>query len=344
MLRRLVYALSVFLAIVVVGTLGYVVLAGWPPLDALYMTVITMGGVGYREVYPLTQVGQVWTMLVIVSGVGALGFAVITVTDFMVEGHFSGILEGRRMDKRIAGLSGHSVVAGLGRVGKVVADEFTAHGAPFVVIDTSEEALACARENGWAWISGDATEESTLRAAGIERATSLVAALDSDAANVFATLTARGIAPALMIVARATTPTAEDKLRRAGADRVITPTEIGGRRMASMVMTPRVVDFLDVVTGGQRTELKMEEITLSAGDPYVGRTIADTHIRSQTGVYVLAINSADGSVNSNPDPETLMKDGDRLVVLGSDDQMRMLANRACTDATVCYPQSYRTHA
>jgi voltage-gated potassium channel len=344
MLRRLVYALSVFLAVVVVGTLGYVVIAGWPLLDALYMTVITMGGVGYREVYPLTQAGQIWTMLVIVSGVGALGFAVITVTDFMVEGHFSGILEGRRMDKRIAGLTGHNVVAGLGRVGRVVAEEFAAHGAPFVVIDASEDALSCAREKGWAWIHGDATEEATLRLAGIDRASSLVTALDTDAANVFVTLTARGIAPGVLVVARATTPSAEDKLRRSGADRVITPTEIGGRRMASMVMRPRVVDFLDVVAGGQRTELKMEEITLSAGDPYVGATIADAHIRSQTGAYILAIHGVDGSVNSNPDSATLMRDGDRLVVLGSDDQLRVLAGRACTDAAVCYPQSYRTHA
>ncbi len=344
MLRRLIYAISAFLAVVVIGTLGYIVIAGWPPLDALYMTVITMGGVGYREVRALDAVGQVWTMLVIVSGVGALGFAVITVTDFMVEGHFSGIMEGRRMDKRIEGLSGHHVVAGLGRVGGVVAEEFEAHGHPFVVIDTDEQALALARESGWAWIRGDATDESTLVAAGIGRSASLVTALDTDAANVFVTLTARGIAPDLLIVARATTPSAEGKLLRAGADRVITPTEIGGRRMASMVMRPKVVDFLDVVAGGQRTELKMEEILLSDGDPYVDWTIADAHIRSQTGAYVLAIHSADGSVNSNPEPDTLMRAGDRLVVLGSDEQLRMLADRACADAAVCYPQMYRTHA
>ncbi len=338
MVRRLIYALSVFVAVVVIGTAGYMVLAHWNLLDALYMTVITMGGVGYREVHPLTQGGQLWTMLVIVSGVGALGFAVITVTDFMVEGHFSGILEGRRMDKRIAGMSGHHVVAGLGRVGSVVGDEFDAQKVPFVVIDTDEAAVARAQERGWAWIRGDATEESTLKEAGIERARSLTAALDGDAANVFVILTARGLSPDLFIVARATTPSAEDKMRRSGADRVITPTEIGGRRMASMVMRPRVVDFLDVVSGGQRTEFKLEEITLGAGDPYVGITIADAHIRSQTGAYVLAIHAADDSVNSNPASETVMRAGDRLVVLGSDEQLRALANRACTDANVCYPQ------
>lgn len=338
MLRRLVYALSVFLAVVVIGAAGYMVIGGWPPLDALYMTVITMGGVGYREVHPLTPLLQGWTMLVIVAGVGALGFAVITVTDFMVEGHFSGLLEGRRMDKRIAGMTGHHVVAGLGRVGSVVGDEFESQGEPFVVIDTDEEALAKARERGWAFVHGDATEEATLKEAGIERAKSLTAALDGDASNVFVILTARGIAPDLFIVARATTPSAEDKMCRSGADRVITPTEIGGRRMASMVMRPRVMDFLDVVSGGQRTELKLEEIALSPGDPYVGVTIADAHIRSSTGAYVLAIHGANGAVNSNPVPETVMQSGDRLVVLGSDDQLRALAEGACTDSEVCYPR------
>jgi voltage-gated potassium channel len=344
MLRRLVYALSVFLAVVVVGTAGYVLIAGWPLLDALYMTVITMGGVGYREVHALDSAGQFWTMFVIVSGVGALGFAVITVTDFMVEGHFSGLMEGRRMNKRIEGLSGHHVVAGLGRVGGVVAEEFAARGFPFVVIDMNDEALSVARERGWAFIRGDATEETTLLEAGIDRASSLVTALDTDAANVFVTLTARGIASELLIVARSTTPSAEAKLLRSGADRVITPTEIGGRRMASMVMRPKVVDFLDVVAGGHRTELKMEEILLTAGDPYVGKTIADAHIRSQTGAYVLVVHGADGSVNSNPDSVTVMKHGDRLLVLGSDEQLRMLAGRACADAAVCYPQMYRNPA
>jgi voltage-gated potassium channel len=250
MTRRLGYAFAVFAAVIVLGSLGYVAIAGWGLFDALYMTVITMGGVGYREVHPLTPAGQLWTMLVIFSGVGALGYAVVTVTDFMVEGHFSGLLEGRRMDRLIAGMTGHHVVAGLGRVGTVVGDEFEAAGVPFVVIDADDAAIAHAKEKGWAWVKGDATEETTLREAGIERARSLTAALDSDAANVFVTLTARGLSRDLMVVARATTPSAESKLLRSGADRVITPTEIGGRRMAAMVMKPMVVDFLDVVTHG----------------------------------------------------------------------------------------------
>jgi voltage-gated potassium channel len=338
MLRRLVYALLVFVTVLVAGTIGYVVIAGWSVFDGLYMTVITMAGVGFREIHPLTAWGQTWTMFVIVSGVGALGFAVVTVTDFMVEGHFSGIVEDRRMDKRIGATSGHHVVAGMGRVGSVVAEEFEAQGCDFVVIDSDEDALARARDRGWAFVRGDATGEETLREAGIERAASLTTALDSDAENVFVTLTARGIVPKLLIVARATTTSAEGKLLRAGADRVITPTEIGGRRMAAMVMRPDVVDFLDVVSRGQGLEMKLEQILLQEGDPYVGVTIGDAHIRSATGVYVLAVRSADGSVNQNPAPETTLRAGDTLVVLGSEDQLRALADRGCADSGVCYPR------
>ncbi len=339
MARRLLYALWVFVAVLVVGTLGYVFIEGWRVFDGLYMTVITMGGVGYREIHPMGPVGQAWTMLVIVAGVGALGFAVVTVTDFMVEGHFSGFVEGRRMDKRIAGMSVHNVVAGLGRVGSVVAEEFEAAGLPFVAIDGDEAALARAKARGWAWVRGDATEESTLQQAGIERAGSLTIALNSDAANVFVALTARGLAKDLFIVARATTPSAESKLLRSGADRVITPTEIGGRRMAAMVMRPAVVDFLDVVSHEHGVDLKLEQIVLSDGDPWVGRTIGGAHIRSTTGAYVLAIHQADGVDNSNPDPDTTMHAGDNLVVLGTEQQLRALADRACTDSDVCYPST-----
>jgi len=338
MLRRLIYAFAVFLAVLVLGTLGYMLIGGWSFFDGLYMTAITMGGVGYREIHPLTQAGQIWTMVVIFGGVGALGFTVVTVTDFMVEGHFTGILEGRRMEKRIASMSGHYVVAGLGRVGFVVAEELEQHGRDFVIIDCDEEALGRARERGWAALKGNATEEETLVEAGIERAAGLIAALDNDASNVFVTLTARGLAPRALIVARATAPSAEAKLLRSGADRVITPTEIGGRRMAAMITRPDVVDYLDVVAGGSGLDLKLEQISLGDGDPYVGLTIGAAHIRSRTGAYVLAVRHEDGGVDRNPEPELTMQAGDQLVVLGTEEQLRALAGRGCADADVCYPR------
>jgi voltage-gated potassium channel len=336
MLRRLRWALAGLGAVIAFGTLGYTIVERWDPFDSLYMTVITIGTVGFREVHPLSRAGETLTMVLIIAGVAALGFSLGTVVDFMVEGHFTGYLEERRMLKRLSEMSGHHVVAGLGRVGTTVAEEYEQRGVPFVVIDHDDGSLAHAREAQWAFVKGDATEEETLEAAGIERATSLVAALDADSDNLFVTLTARGINPKLLIVARSSARSSEAKLRRAGADRVLTPTDIGGRRMAAMVLQPGITDYLDVVMRGQSVELKLEQIVLSEGDPFVGMRIGDAHVRSRTGVYVLAIQRPDGRVDSNPAGDAVMEAGDRLVVLGTEEQLQALAGWACTDPEVCY--------
>jgi voltage-gated potassium channel len=333
--RRLAYAFAVLGSILVVGTVGYMVIEGWDFADAVYMTVITVGTVGFSEVHTLSEGGRVFTMGLIIVGFGAIVFALGTIIDFMVEGHFSGLLEGRRMDKRIAGMNGHHVVAGLGRVGSTVAEEYAARGVSFVVIDLSDEALARARERGWAFLKGDASAEETLLASGIMRARSLVTALDTDADNLFVTLTARGMNPALFIVARSTVEAAEPKLRRAGADRVITPTEIGGRRMAAMVLQPVVSEYLDVVTRGEALQFKLEEILLGESDPYTGRSIGDSRIRAETGAYILAVHRAGGTVNTNPSPDLVLESGDRLVAIGTEEQLALLAGKACHSPEAC---------
>jgi voltage-gated potassium channel len=236
MVRRLGIAFAALAVVLVTGTLGYIVIEGWSVLDALYMTVITVGTVGFREVRALSDAGRVFTMGLIIVGFGAIVFSLGTIIDFMVEGHLTGLLEGRRMDKRIAGMNGHHIVVGMGRVGSVVAAELAESGAPFVVVDSADEPIEHAKAAGWAWVKGDAAEEEILLAAGVERARSLVAALNTDADNLFVTLTARGMNSGLFIVARTTARSAESKLRQAGADGVLTPTDIGGRRMAAMVL------------------------------------------------------------------------------------------------------------
>lgn len=324
MVRRVFIAVSVLLSVLVLGTVGYMIIGGWSLLDALYMTVITVATVGFREVRPLTPVGQLFTIGLVLVGVGALGYSFATFVEFLVEGHLRGLLEERRMRKVISNLSDHHIIAGLGRVGSVVARALNEEGARYVAIDTNEEALLDATGEGAAVIKGDATDESVLVAAGVERARSLITTLDSDADNLFVTLTARGLNPRLFIVARSSAESTEAKLRKAGADRVLTPTVIGGRRMATMVLHPVVSDYLDLVTRTDKVEFRLEEMALPAHSMLAGRSLADLGIRERTGAYVLAVHTSAGGINTNPSADTVLHANDRIVVLGTPAQLEAL--------------------
>ncbi|MDZ4063790.1 MAG: potassium channel protein [Coriobacteriia bacterium] len=309
-------------AVLILGTVGYVVIEGWVWFDALYMTVITVGTVGFREVHTLSRAGEAFTMMLILAGFGALMFAFGTFVDFVVEGHLRGYLEGRRMESRIKNLTGHHIVAGLGRVGSVVARALADEGASFVVIEHSDDNAERAAEQGWPVVNADATEESTLLAAGIERAASLVTALDTDADNLFVTFTARSLNPDVFIVARSSHESSEEKLRRAGANRVMTPNVVGGRRMASMVLHPAVSDYLDLVTHSDSVEYRLQDIEVGAGSAFDGKSIREARVRDSTGAYVLAVQTPGGPANTNPSPDTVMRAGDRLVVLGTSAQIQ----------------------
>jgi voltage-gated potassium channel len=233
------------------------------------------------------------------------------------------------MQKRLATLQNHTIVAGLGRVGGVVAQALADERAPFVVVDADAEAVDLAREAGWLLVQGDATEDEVLRAAGVERASSIVTALSSDAENLYVTLTARSLNPDMFIVARSSHESTEPKLRTAGANRVITPNVIGGRRMASMVLHPTVADYLDLVTGAKGVEFLLQEVELSEESSYVGSSLSEAGIRETTGAQVVAIVNPDGTVDANPMAATVMRPGQRLVVVGSVDQVAILTERAC---------------
>ena len=233
------------------------------------------------------------------------------------------------MERRLESLSGHTIVAGFGRVGSVVARALADEGAPFLVVDLADESQAAARESGWLFLQGDATEEEVLEQAGIRRAGSIVTALSSDAENLFVTVTARALNPDLFIVARSSHESTEAKLLKAGANRTITPNVIGGRRMASMVLHPTVSDYLDIVSSGAGVEFRLQEIELGPDSCYVGQTIAEARIREITGAQVVAILKDDGTVDANPSASSLLVSGERLVVLGTLDQVAVLAEQAC---------------
>jgi voltage-gated potassium channel len=288
------------------------------------MTVITVGTVGYAEVEPLTTAGRIFTMLLIFAGFGAMFFFVGTMVEFVLEGHLREFLEGRRMKKLIEGLHDHHIVAGTGRVGSVVARSLAEEGAPFIIIDQCEDCVTIADERGWPILHADATDEGVLRLAGVERARSLISTLDTDADNLFVTFTARSLNSDIFIVARSTHETAEEKIRRAGANRVITPNEISGQRMATMVLHPVISDYLDLVTHGDNVEYRLQEFELSSSSAFAGKTIKEAHVRDVTGAYILAIQDSRGMINTNPPPDSTMNAGDRLVAIGTESQLEAL--------------------
>lgn len=323
--RRIRNAALVLGIIVVTGTTGYMFIEHWSFLDALYMTVITVSTVGYKEVNDLDATGRVLTMLIIITGVGTLFYAAVSFVELMVEGTIGGYFERRRMEDVIGKLSKHYILCGYGRVGQQVAREFAAENADFVVIDQQEDVVEECISHGQLALLGEASDDTILEAAGVRRAKGLVAALDSDSANVFVTLSARKMNPDLHIVARADSEENAGKLEMAGADRTLSPYAVGGRRLAALAVQPLIVDFLDIVTRGEKgLEFRLEEIEVPGDSHLVDQTIADAGIGERTGTMILAIRDKEDRFNTNPSARDKLRLGDVLIVLGTRDQVTRL--------------------
>ena len=283
-MRQIRFAAWALAAIILIGTLGYMLLLGWPFLDALYMTIISVTTVGYKEVHDLSDapVGRVWTMLLLLTGVGTLFYAAVSFVELVVEGTVRGYFGRRRVKAEIDKLSGHYVLCGYGRVGRQVAREFAADGVSFVAVDRQETGVEECVQEGYLALLGDASDDTTLEEAGIRRAKGLVAAVDSDADNVFVTLSARKLNPNLHIVARGSSDESAAKLEIAGADRTLSPYAVGGRRLASLATQPLVVDFLDIVTRGEKgIEFRLEEFEVPKDSAITDRTIGELKIREK---------------------------------------------------------------
>lgn len=286
------------LAVVLAGTIGYWIL-GFGLLDATYQTVTTVTTVGFREVRPLSEAGQVFTMVLIVAGVGTVLYAFSVTIEFLVEGQLHTERRRRRMDRSIAKLNGHVVVCGWGRVGRAIAHHLEQTGQSVVVVDQNAERLLGLRH---LHVVGDATTDSVLLEAGIERATTLIAAIDTDADNLYVTLSGRSLRSDLFIIARARDESSEAKLRRAGADRVVNPQAIGGARMAAFVSSPNVAEFLDVVMHDDEFEFAMAEILIAGSSPLLGTSFHDPAIRDRTGALILAMRTPGGQFVTGPEP------------------------------------------
>jgi voltage-gated potassium channel len=320
----LVPPLVLLTSVIAGGTLGYVLIEGWGMWDAFYMTVTTVATVGYREVHPLSRAGQAFTLLLVLGGVGTALYAFSAIAVVAVEGGWQRYVEHWRFGRMINSLSQHYVLCGYGRIGATIAREFKRQKTPFVIVDRNASRVQLAASDGMLAIEGDASREEVLKRVGIDRARALVAAVGTDAENVYAVLTARVMNPGLFVIARAEAEDSVPKLKRAGADRVISPYMIGALQIAQTALRPAVVDFFEIATSSEHLELSMEEIKITGGSAFDGRPLAEASRRERVSVVIVGIQHEGGRMDFNPPPETVMKAGDRLVVLGSPESLKEL--------------------
>lgn len=324
---RLFYALLMLLVISIGGTVGYHVIEGWGFLDGFYMTLITMTTIGFGETHELSSQGRLFTMALIISSMVTAGYAFSTIASFIIEGQLNNIIRGRRMERHIANLQNHVILCGGGRTGKYIAMELYKTHTPFVVIEQSKDVLEELNHMGdFPYLLADATEDETLLEAGIERASGLVATLGDDKDNVFIVLSARSLNPGLRIIARVNEEDNEAKLRKAGANETVSPNAIGGLRMASMMLRPTVVAFLDEMMRVTDQTLRFEEVPVEKAPSLVNKTLAQANIGRRTGLLVVAIRPGNGSLQFNPGGTTLLSKDDVLIVLGTRDQIAELDN------------------
>jgi voltage-gated potassium channel len=321
-LKRLIWGIIALAVIIVTGTVGYLLIEGWSFLDSLFMTITTITTVGYDEVHPLSDGGRIFTSLLIVGGVGGALYTLTAIVAYVVEGEFGTTIGRRQMKNKIGKLKEHFIICGYGRVGQEIANVFIEEQVPFVVIDNNHDKIVQADEGNRLYLFADATNDEVLKEAGIESARGLVVAVDGDAESTYITLSARQLNPDLFIEARSSSNEAETKLKKAGANRIISPNSIGARRMAMLALRPSVVDFIDTVIYRRGRELQMENISVQEGSSLAGLDVEKA--RRHTKATILAINRKSGELVANPSAEEKLAVGDILIAMGTSQQLTSL--------------------
>jgi voltage-gated potassium channel len=323
--RDLITAVLLFFGVLGVGILGYHWIEGWSFLDSAYMTVVTLSSVGFGETHPLSPRGRIFTISLILMGLISIGYIVNRFTEAFVQGYFQDSLRNRRQQRLIKSLRNHYILCGYGRAGRQVAYEFAAERIPFIVVDSRPEALLEAKQRGYLTFLGDATLDKTLIDINIHEAICIVAAMPSDADNLYTVLSAKALKPDLRTIARGNSEEAVVKMQRAGADAVISPYITGGKRLAAAAMRPQVMDFVDGIVTGSDRSFYMEEVVIETGNcPYVGQTLRDTNLRSQSSAMIIAIRRADGELIPGPRGDTQLLEGDLVTCMGTPEQLRTL--------------------
>ena len=328
-MKRFIIPIIMLLVIMLVGTLGYVFIEEWSFFNSFYMTIITIGTVGFHEVAEMSQDGRIFTVGLIILGIGIGGYAIASLTSFIVEGNIRSLFRGKKMEKQIFQLKSHIVVCGYGKTGTEIIEELKKLKQRFVIIEKDEHKVDELKERGELVLFGDATEDEILEKAGVSNASGLIASLPNDADNVYVVLTAREMNPSLRIIARSIDDQSCKKLRRAGADKVVSPYSIAGRRMARLLLTPGIVDFLEVMVQSSELELKIEEVVLQEGSPFVNKQLRESNIKAETkGAMVIGIKKNDGKVTVNPPGEMMLKAGVTLYIIGNNAQIKKICELA----------------
>lgn len=314
--------------IIVIGTAGYEIIEpSFNFVDSLYMTIITISTTGFKEVRPLSPAGRIFTLFLIISGIMTIAYTGGKGAQILIEQQ---IFRRRKMSKKLAQLKNHYIVCGYGRMGKVICEGLKESGRDFVVIENSAEEISELDFNEVPFIEGDATSDETLIAAGVERAKGLVAVIKSDADNVFAVLSAKELNPNLFVVARAIDEGTESKLRKAGANRVVKPYELGGNRMVNLLLKPGVMEFIDGVARSNKIEINLEEVTIGKGSMLIGKSLIESPIRKDLNIIIVAMHKRNEKFVYNPNASTILEEGDKLIAIGETENLRKLE-------TLCQP-------
>lgn len=322
--KHIKIAVFCLISVVLVGVSGYMFIEGMGFLDALYMAVITLSTVGFSEIRTLSDSGRLFTIFLIILGVVGIAYSLRMIIEFVLDEKLGELWRTKKMRDKIEKLENHYIICGYGRIGSEIGSEFIERKIPFVVIEKSAEVIEKRKNDDILYIEGDAEENDVLLGAGIERAKALLSVLSSDAENVFVTLSAKALNPNIIVATRATDEQAGEKLKRAGADKVICPYTIGGRRLAAVVLKPTVIDFLDTVVSAGTMELQMEEIQVQSGSNMVEKSLADAKIRQGSGAIIVAIFDHKAHLKINPAPTQEIFTGDILIALGTNSQLKRL--------------------
>jgi len=322
--RIITITVFVCLGIMAFGVVGYMFVEGWDFVDSLYQTVITISTVGFGEVHPMSQGGRVITIFLILFAISLLGYFFSKFVTIMVEGRLTALLRGRNMEKKIAKLKDHFIICGHGKMGSQIAFEFRQAKVPFVVMDINPVLFEREETKEFLWIAGNASREEDLERCGIGRARGLVSVLSEDQDNIYAVLTARGLNPNLRIVTRANEEETESKLKRAGADHIISPFKIGGSRIASIMLRPSINHFLDGLARAEEIRLSLVEVEVREGSHLAGKTIRDTGITEIAESIIVGIRRNGASISIRPSVDTVLGIGDQLVLMGQIDALQRI--------------------